>query len=151
MRKTLLSMLALAVLLGTTGLSLAQSVKPFAVISFAGYDRMAKDLEVIGGKAYLAEVAQSVPYAANAAYYAKIVRDKATLRGLIHTSTEILRDAHAVLLDEGGGAIPWRGELPLAGLAGPLRDVVTGRLHPESTPSLAALFGDFPVALLASE
>jgi len=52
------------------------------------------DLEAIGGKAYLAEVAQSVPYAANATYYAKIVRDKATLRALIHTSTEILREAY---------------------------------------------------------
>ncbi len=52
------------------------------------------DLEAIGGAAYLAEVAQSVPYASNAAYYAKIVRDKATLRSLIHASTEILRDAY---------------------------------------------------------
>jgi replicative DNA helicase len=52
------------------------------------------DFEAIGGAAYLAEVAQSVPYAANAAYYARIVRDKATLRSLIHASTEILRDAY---------------------------------------------------------
>jgi (1->4)-alpha-D-glucan 1-alpha-D-glucosylmutase len=55
------------------------------------------------------------------------------------------------LLDEGGGAIRWRGELPLADVGGPLRDVVTGRLHRERTLPLAALFGDFPVALLASE
>ena len=50
--------------------------------------------EAIGGMAYLAEVAQSVPYAANATYYAKIVRDKATLRHLILASTEILREAY---------------------------------------------------------
>ena len=36
----------------------------------------------------------SVPHAANAVYYAEIVRDKATLRALIHASTEILRDAY---------------------------------------------------------
>jgi replicative DNA helicase len=54
----------------------------------------AGDLEAIGGAAYIAEVANSVPYAANATYYAQIVRDKATLRALIHTSTEILRDAY---------------------------------------------------------
>jgi replicative DNA helicase len=52
------------------------------------------DLEAIGGLAYLAEVADSVPTAANATFYAQIVRDKATLRSLIHASTEILRDAY---------------------------------------------------------
>ena len=52
------------------------------------------DLEAVGGTAYLAEVVHSVPYAANAVYYAEIVRDKATLRALIHASTEILRDAY---------------------------------------------------------
>jgi replicative DNA helicase len=51
------------------------------------------EYEAIGGAAYLAEVAQSVPYAANAVYYAEIVRNKATLRELIHASTAILRDA----------------------------------------------------------
>jgi replicative DNA helicase len=57
------------------------------------------DFEAIGGAAYLAEVAQSVPYAANAAYYARIVRDKATLRSLIHAGSEILRDAYDTALD----------------------------------------------------
>jgi replicative DNA helicase len=55
--------------------------------------KQAGEYEAIGGAAYLAEVAQSVPYAANAAYYAEIVRNKATVRELIHASTEILRDA----------------------------------------------------------
>src|SRR5262245_16629785 len=49
--------------------------------------------ELIGGAAYLAEVMQSVPTAANATYYAEIVKSKGTLRSLIHASTEILRDA----------------------------------------------------------
>jgi replicative DNA helicase len=56
--------------------------------------RTGGDLEAVGGTAYLAEVVHSVPYAANAVYYAQIVRDKATLRALIHASTEILRDAY---------------------------------------------------------
>lgn len=55
--------------------------------------KLAGDFEAIGGAAYLAEVAQSVPYAANATYYAEIVRAKSTVRELIHASTEILRDA----------------------------------------------------------
>jgi replicative DNA helicase len=61
--------------------------------------RTAGDLEAIGGTAYLAEVVHSVPYAANAPYYAGIVRDKATLRALIHASTEILRDAYEPTLE----------------------------------------------------
>jgi replicative DNA helicase len=61
--------------------------------------RTAGDLESIGGPAYLAELLHSVPHAANAVYYAEIVRDKATLRALIHASTEILRDAYEPTLD----------------------------------------------------
>lgn len=61
--------------------------------------RSAGDLERIGGVAYLAEVAHAVPYAANAVYYAEIVRAKSTLRALIHASTEILRCAYEPTLD----------------------------------------------------
>ncbi|HVC94207.1 MAG TPA: DnaB-like helicase N-terminal domain-containing protein, partial [Pirellulales bacterium] len=57
------------------------------------------DVEAVGGLVYLAEVADSVPTAANAEFYAKIVREKATLRTLIHTSTEILRDAYDPTID----------------------------------------------------
>jgi replicative DNA helicase len=57
------------------------------------------DLEVVGNLAYLREVMESVPTAANAKYYAEIVRDKATLRSLIHASTEILREAYDQSLD----------------------------------------------------
>ena len=60
--------------------------------------KVSGDLEVIGGMAYLAEVAKSVAVAAHAVKYAEIVRDKATLRGLIHASTEILRDAYDTAL-----------------------------------------------------
>ncbi len=61
--------------------------------------RSAGDLELIGGPAYLGEVLHAVPYASNAVYYAQIVRAKATLRALIHASTEILRDAYEPTLD----------------------------------------------------
>src|SRR5437868_12666343 len=47
--------------------------------------RTAGDYEKIGGAAYLAEIARSVPTAANAIHYARIVRDKA-LRSEEHTS-----------------------------------------------------------------
>lgn len=56
--------------------------------------RQAGDLEAIGGVAFLSEVLQAVAVPSHANYYAEIVRDKATLRSLIHASTEILRDAY---------------------------------------------------------
>ena len=52
------------------------------------------ELDAVGGLAYLGEVAQSVAVPAHAEHYAEIVRDKSTLRGLIHAGTEILRDAY---------------------------------------------------------
>ena len=56
--------------------------------------RTAGEYEKFGGAAYLAEIARSVPTAANAVHYAEIVRDKSLLRGLIESSTDILRDAY---------------------------------------------------------
>ncbi len=56
--------------------------------------RTADQLDNIGGMAYLAEIAQSVPTAANAEYYARIVAEKATLRSLIFSATEIIRDVY---------------------------------------------------------
>jgi replicative DNA helicase len=52
------------------------------------------DFETIGGAAYLYKVGQAVPNAAHARFYARIVREKSTLRSLIQASTEILRDAY---------------------------------------------------------
>ena len=56
--------------------------------------RTSGQFDLVGGAAYLAEVLQSAPTAANASYYAEIVKNKSTLRALIHSSTEILRDAY---------------------------------------------------------
>src|SRR5258708_1499402 len=51
-------------------------------------------IEDVGGYAYLGDLWDAAPTAANAEYYAKIVRDKAIVRNLIHASTEILRDSY---------------------------------------------------------
>jgi replicative DNA helicase len=51
-------------------------------------------LEDVGGIPYLGELWTAAPTAANAEYYARIVRDKGVTRSLIHVSTEILRDAY---------------------------------------------------------
>ena len=60
------------------------------------------ELEAVGGSAYLAELVQVVPTAANVRYHSKIVRDKALLRGLIQTSTEVVTRGYdgTVAVDE---------------------------------------------------
>lgn len=63
-------------------------------------------LEDIGGVSYLSELALAVPTAANVRYYAQIVSQKAVLRHLIQTATEIVTkgfeqgDDVEVILDE---------------------------------------------------
>ncbi|MCA9245637.1 MAG: replicative DNA helicase [Planctomycetales bacterium] len=57
------------------------------------------DFDFVGGSAAVAKIARSVPTAAHAVYYAEIVRDKAIVRSLIRSSTEILRDAYDETVD----------------------------------------------------
>lgn len=57
------------------------------------------ELLEIGGAPTLLELFQETLTAANATYYAQIVRDKAVLRNLIQVSTDILRDAYAAVGD----------------------------------------------------
>ena len=47
-------------------------------------------LEQVGGGAYVAELVQAVPSASNIRYHCKIIREKALLRGLIRTATEVV-------------------------------------------------------------
>jgi len=51
-------------------------------------------LEQIGGVEYLIELAESVPSASSAGYYARIVRDKSVLRRLIDAAGQIIREAY---------------------------------------------------------
>jgi replicative DNA helicase len=59
-------------------------------------DELAKRnlLEEVGGVEYIAKILDSVPSAANVAYYAGIVKDKMLLRELITTAGAILDDAY---------------------------------------------------------
>lgn len=58
-------------------------------------EALAKDgvLELVGGQAYLADLVGGVATAANVAYHASIVKEKALLRKLISTATGIVSDA----------------------------------------------------------
>ena len=63
--------------------------EPVDLITLSDQLKANGDLETVGGSAYLAELAGQVPTAANIAYYARIVREKAILRHLIRASTDI--------------------------------------------------------------
>jgi replicative DNA helicase len=68
--------------------------QPVDAVILAERLREQKHIEDIGGYAYLGELWDAAPTAANAEYYARIVRDKAIVRNLIHAGTEILRDSY---------------------------------------------------------
>jgi replicative DNA helicase len=67
---------------------------PVDAVMLAELLKEQKQIEDVGGYAYLGELWDAAPTAANAEYYARIVRDKAIVRHLIHASTEVLRDAY---------------------------------------------------------
>ncbi|MBC24581.1 MAG: replicative DNA helicase [Phycisphaerae bacterium] len=51
-------------------------------------------IDAVGGLDYIVKLAESVPSAANAMEYARLVREKATIRQLIEAAGEILVEAH---------------------------------------------------------
>jgi len=90
------------------------------------------DLEEVGGPAYIASLADGVPRSANVEYYATIVKEKSTLRSLIHSANKILTDAYEaeeepdLLLDEAERAIFAIAEDRIRAGFVPLRDLVQG-------------------------
>jgi replicative DNA helicase len=54
----------------------------------------AGELDEVGGPAYVASLADGVPRATNVEYYARIVKEKATLRNLIYAANKILTNAY---------------------------------------------------------
>jgi replicative DNA helicase len=56
--------------------------------------RRSGELDEVGGPAYIASLADGVPRSANVEHYARIVKEKATLRNLIYSANRILADAY---------------------------------------------------------
>ena len=71
----------------------------------------AGEIDEVGGPAYVASLADGVPRATNVEYYARIVKEKATLRNLIFAANKILTNAYEadqesdLILDEAESAI----------------------------------------------
>ena len=88
------------------------------------------ELEEVGGPAYIASLADGVPRSANVEYYARIVKEKATLRNLIFSANKILAEAYEaeqepdLLLDEAERQIFAIAEDRIRAGFTPLRDLV---------------------------
>jgi replicative DNA helicase len=88
------------------------------------------DLDEVGGPSYIAALADGVPRSANVEYYARIVKEKSTLRSLIHSANKILSEAYEAeqepetLLDEAERSIFAIAEGRIREGFVPLRDLV---------------------------
>ncbi|TLP95069.1 replicative DNA helicase [Nesterenkonia salmonea] len=68
--------------------------EPADVVTISDQLTKTQQLQRIGGPAYLHNLAQAVPTAANAAFYADIVRERAVLRRLVEAGTKIVQLGH---------------------------------------------------------
>lgn len=75
-------------------ISLYERGEPLDLITLTDELKRLKVLDKVGGAAYLAQLAESVPTAANILHYARIVKEKALLRQLISAATEIITDCY---------------------------------------------------------
>ncbi|SMO68552.1 replicative DNA helicase [Melghirimyces algeriensis] len=76
-------------------IDLSEQGEPIDLVTLTSKLSDQKLLEEIGGVTYLTELAESVPTAANVDYYSRIVEEKAILRRLIRTATEIATSGYS--------------------------------------------------------
>lgn len=74
-----------------TMLEVYEHHEPIDILSIANRLEEKGQLDLIGGRSYLAELANTVPSATHVISYAQIIQRKATLRNLIRASTEIIK------------------------------------------------------------
>ena len=78
-----------------TILSLAHRDQPIDVLTVQEQLRTQNQLEAVGGSPYLVHLTDTVPAAANAEFYARVVEEKAILRRLLDVSGQISALAHS--------------------------------------------------------
>jgi replicative DNA helicase len=91
--------------------ALAERSQPIDLVTLREELERSGEVEEVGGPAYVASLVDGVPRATNVEYYAKIVKEKATLRSLIFSANKILANAYEadqdadLILDEAESAI----------------------------------------------
>ena len=104
--------------------------EPCDLITLSNILKDQKQMEKVGGTAYLASLVDNVASAANIAYYAKIIKEKSVLRSLIGSATEILNNSYDAsmdvdqILDEAEHAIFEISENKIRPSFYPIRDII---------------------------
>ena len=75
-------------------IELSEKNEPVDLITLSNALRDKNLLDAAGGTAYLASLVDNVPSAANVANYARIVKEKSILRGLIGSATDIITSCY---------------------------------------------------------
>jgi replicative DNA helicase len=75
-------------------IDLSERDEPADLITLTNELKKNGHLDPVGGASYITSLIDSVPTAANIEYYVKIVKEKAILRKLIQTSTEIITQSY---------------------------------------------------------
>jgi replicative DNA helicase len=78
---------------------LSEKDQPADLITLTNELQKKEQLDSVGGASYIASLIDAVPTAANIEYYAKIVKEKAVLRKLITTSTQIITKSYTYIDD----------------------------------------------------
>lgn len=73
--------------------------EPIDIITLTDQLKKKNDLEAVGGSQYLASLVTMIPTSANVTYHSKIVREKALLRGLLRSVTDIASNVYENELD----------------------------------------------------
>jgi replicative DNA helicase len=104
--------------------------EPSDLITLSNILKSKNQLDQAGGVSYLSSLADNVPSAANISHYSKIVKEKAILRRLIGTATEILNKSYNAgtdidtVLDEAEHAIFEISENKIRPAFSPFKDII---------------------------
>jgi len=108
--------------------------EPVDMVTVAAELQRRGELQRIGGASYLHTLSANVPIAANAGYYAEIVREKAILRRLVNAGTKIVQIGYAGegqvddIVDEAQAEVYKITEKRAAEDYAPLSDIMDGVL-----------------------
>ena len=111
-------------------IELSDRNEPCDLITLSNIIKDQKQLEQVGGTAYLASLVDNVGSAVNISYYAKIIKEKSILRRLIGTATDILNKSYDSgmevdqVLDEAEHAIFEISENKIRPSFFPIRDII---------------------------
>jgi replicative DNA helicase len=111
-------------------LDISERNEPADLITLTNELRKKEHLDAVGGASYITTLIDSVVTAANIEYYARIIKEKAVLRKLIETSTNIITESYEdrgdveSLLDQAEQAIFQISENRVRPSFYPIREIV---------------------------